>query len=290
MTIWEAVITLVFFVVLIVSAFVADRIKYCIKKHQDKKNALDGVGNFEVEDFIFVINAKPEELENDGDSEKHQAIQKLYKEHFSGRDPASIEQNEIEQVLKPKTGLEERLAARNQFGDMISGRTTNGITLEKNQKFLREEMTAKKMEEEEWFKFNPLVGFRCLHYSVSEAIGKLKIHVINKVVGETFKVGIRTRDGTALAGDDFSAVDQILEFGADEQDKFIEVEILNDDCYEENEDFFVELYDPDNNQKLPGDDTETKITVIDDDQPGIIGFEKRQVTVHPKEGSRPQGP
>jgi len=167
---------------------------------------------------------------------------------------------------------------------MISGRTTNGVTLEKNQKFLKEEMTAKKMEEEEWFKFNPLVGFRCLHYSVSEAIGKLRIHVINKVVGEQFKVGVRTRDGTAMAGDDFRGVDEVLEFGPEEHDKYIEVEILNDDLYEENEDFYVELYDPDNNQKLPGDDTETKITVIDDDQPGILGFEKRQVTVHPKEG------
>ncbi len=148
---------------------------------------------------------------------------------------------------------------------MLSGRHTNGISLAKNQKFLKEEKIAEKMQDEEWFKFNPLVGFRCLHYSVSEAIGKLRIHVINKVVGEEFKVGIRTRDGTAVAGSDFTGVDEILDFGASEAHKYVEVEILNDDIYEDNEDFWVELYDPDNNEKLPGHDTETKITVIDDD-------------------------
>jgi solute carrier family 8 (sodium/calcium exchanger) len=107
---------------------------------------------------------------------------------------------------------------------------------------------------------------------------------VNKVVGEEFKVGIRTRDGTAVESKDYTAVDEIIEFGPSDQDKYIEVGIVNDDIWEENEDFYVELYDPDNNEKLPGNDTETKVTVIDDDQPGILGFERRQIMVNPKEG------
>ena len=49
---------------------------------------------------------------------------------------------------------------------------------------------AEQLAEDKFLEFNPLVGFRCLKYSVSEAIGKLKIQVINKVVGDTFSIGI----------------------------------------------------------------------------------------------------
>jgi hypothetical protein len=45
----------------------------------------------------------------------------------------------------------ERIKYRTQFGDIISGRHTNGISLQKNQKFLKEEKMAEKMQEEEWF-------------------------------------------------------------------------------------------------------------------------------------------
>ena len=53
---------------------------------------------------------------------------------------------------------------------------------------------------------NPNFGFSCLHYSVSEAAGTLRIKILNKTkaAGE---VHVKTVDGDAKAGDDFHAID-----------------------------------------------------------------------------------
>ena len=52
---------------------------------------------------------------------------------------------------------------------------------------------------------------------------------------------------------------------------------LDDIKYEPDEDFLVEIYDPENNKRLEGADTLTKVTIIDSDSPGKVGF-KHKVT------------
>jgi len=44
-------------------------------------------------------------------------------------------------------------------------------------------------------------------------------------------------------------------------------------------DFKIELYDPTHPQKarLPGDDTQTVITILDEDFPGNLGFEETEI-------------
>ena len=58
---------------------------------------------------------------------------------------------------------------------------------------------------------NKKIGFKCLHYSVSEALGFIAIPVLNKT-GEECKIGVRTLDGDAKAGDDYVHIDTTLEF------------------------------------------------------------------------------
>lgn len=114
-------------------------------------------------------------------------------------------------------------------------------------------------------------GFKCLHYSVSEASGSLDIMVTNKKKQQC-SVRVVTIDAEAKAGDDYEKVDTILEFTPNDQYKFISVKINDDDNWEPDEDFFVQLFDASTNQELPGQDTRTRVTIIDDDKPGQIGF------------------
>lgn len=58
---------------------------------------------------------------------------------------------------------------------------------------------------------NDKYGFKCLHYSVSEASGHLTIIVLNKT-GQPGRVRVKTIDAEAKAGDDFEEVDKILDF------------------------------------------------------------------------------
>ena len=89
---------------------------------------------------------------------------------------------------------------------------------------------------------NEFFGFKCLHYSVSESIGKLTITVENKSA-KANRVQVKTVDDQAVAGEDFVAVDQILEFRDGQKTQNVEVEIMDDDDWEPDEDFFVQLFD-----------------------------------------------
>lgn len=52
-----------------------------------------------------------------------------------------------------------------------------------------------------------------------------------------------TEDKEAQAGDDYDAVDTVLEFKKGEKEKFIEVKIHDDEEWEPDEDFLVKLLD-----------------------------------------------
>lgn len=93
-----------------------------------------------------------------------------------------------------------------------------------------------------------------------------------------------TIDQEAKDGDDYEKVDTVLRFDGNEKDglKFITVKINDDDNWEPDEDFWVQLYeasDPattpiEKARKLEGGDTKTIVTIIDDDKPGSIAFEE----------------
>jgi solute carrier family 8 (sodium/calcium exchanger) len=118
-----------------------------------------------------------------------------------------------------------------------------------------------------------MYGFSCLHYSVSEASGSLKIMVLNKT-GVAGQVRVCTQDDAAKAGEDYEAVDTLLNFAKGEKQKFIEVLIKDDDSWEPDEDFYVQLFDPETQEELEGRDTRTRVTIIDDDKPGAIYFQE----------------
>ncbi len=78
------------------------------------------------------------------------------------------------------------------------------------------------------------------------------------------------------------AVDEILEFTESDNSKFIEVKIVDDNEWEPDEDFLIELYDPSTMEILNGKDAETRVTIIDDDEPGILSFSQRTIKANYK--------
>lgn len=102
-------------------------------------------------------------------------------------------------------------------------------------------------------------------------------------MSDPLEIGVRTIEGTASNNSDFIPIDKKIEFLPGDIEQTVEVTIINDDTFEPNEDFYIELYDPETNKKLPGDDTRTTITIIDDDQPGKLGFTTRHIKVKRKD-------
>jgi len=52
----------------------------------------------------------------------------------------------------------------------------------------------------------------------------------------------------------------------------IHIPVVDDEEWQPDCDFFVELFDPNNSTRLPGDDTRCKVTILDEDFPGQLGF------------------
>jgi len=66
-----------------------------------------------------------------------------------------------------------------------------------------------------------------------------------------------------------------VEFAEGEYQKTVKINIHDDDCYEPNKNFYVQLFDGDDTTKmLEGTDTRTRITIIDDDKPGVFFFDE----------------
>ena len=127
---------------------------------------------------------------------------------------------------------------------------------------------------------NPDVCFPCLHYSVSEGAGMLRVKIQNKS-GNKFSVGVRTVDAEATSPKDYIAIDQVIDFEGGrfgKKEAEVQIKIIDDENWEPDEDFFVELYDIATGQKLNGEDTRSRITIMDDDRPGMLAFaEKKNV-------------
>jgi solute carrier family 8 (sodium/calcium exchanger) len=119
-------------------------------------------------------------------------------------------------------------------------------------------------------------------------------------------IGYRTVADTAFAPKDYTHIDEHIIFGPKDYEKKIQIPIVDDDEWEPDLDFFVELYDPTKTPQSPqyhgepidgvatftegkvieksvdrleGDDTITKVTILDEDFPGCLGFESTDITV-----------
>ncbi|XP_030074626.1 sodium/calcium exchanger 1-like isoform X5 [Microcaecilia unicolor] len=80
---------------------------------------------------------------------------------------------------------------------------------------------------------------------VSESIGVMRVKVM-RTSGARGKVIIpfKTIEGTAKAGEDYEDMMGKVEFQNDETVKLIEIKIIDDEEYEKNKNFFIELGDP----------------------------------------------
>ena len=184
---------------------------------------------------------------------------------------------EMLHVLQPDTLL-ERFAARSA-GAM--GKHKDFLALKGTQGQI-EGQTAAKLEN-----VNELVGFKCLHYSVTESNGFVEITINKKNTSQEISFGCRTIDGTALENKDYEKFNQEITMRARETEKKIKVQIVDNNEWEPDLDFYIELYDlstmggaSQGNEeeepkytRLDGDDTRCKVTILDEDFPGTIGFE-----------------
>ena len=130
------------------------------------------------------------------------------------------------------------------------------------------------------------VSWSPAHYTCFESVGSLEVFV-TRAGGDltrTVLVDYRTENGTAEAGTDFDYAEGTLLFQANELQKSFSVKIIDDDVYEEDEQFNIRLSNarfkeenslsPNVNQnaKLKCYPDLASVMILDDDHNGIFVF------------------
>ncbi|KAM8859333.1 sodium/calcium exchanger 1b isoform 2-T4 [Spinachia spinachia] len=131
-------------------------------------------------------------------------------------------------------------------------------------------------------------------YQCLENCGTVAVNVVRRGgdLGRTISVDYRTEDGTANAGSDYEFTEGVVVFKAGESAKEIRVGIIDDDIFEEDENFLIHLSnvkvlssegeEPEDGESanhvesvaclgLPATAT---VTIFDDDHAGIFTFEE----------------
>jgi len=120
---------------------------------------------------------------------------------------------------------------------------------------------------------------------VTESNGSVEITIIKKNSNMDYTFGYRTVDDTAKHPKDYAKTEDIITMKKRDTEVKIHIPIVDDEEWNPDLDFFVELFDPhsiDENQvpkRLEGDDTRCKVTILDEDFPGVIGFESTDIRV-----------
>merc|ERR1719230_84851 len=90
-----------------------------------------------------------------------------------------------------------------------------------------------------------IMGFASARYAFLENCANAPL-IITRSGPSHVKASVkyRTRDGTALAGADYEAAEGVVNFGPEEMKKTVFIKIHDDNAYEENEEFYVDLFEP----------------------------------------------
>jgi solute carrier family 8 (sodium/calcium exchanger) len=260
----EAWLTLIFFFVLIGSAFGMDKYKAMqVEKEKQQNGSADEkappVSRYSAKEIYeeLISEKQGKDLDQAETKARREEMRSFIKETQQTDQIEKVNMQKLKQAVEGET-LIGRIKYRRQVGAAMTGKRE---LIAKGEIVKDELLRADDIADSEK---NEQFGFQCLHYSVSESSGHIRINIVNKRK-VACKVRVCTEDKEALAGEDYEAVDTVLEFGASDAVKYVDVKIMDDDDWEPDEDFYVQLKDPESGTNLVGKDCRTRVTIIDDD-------------------------
>ena len=81
---------------------------------------------------------------------------------------------------------------------------------------------------------------------------------------------------------DYTDINVTAKMDQNEVEKVFEIAIVDNEQWEPDLDFLVEIYDCETSkqERLIGDDTQCRVTILDEDIPGTLGFDTTDVRVN----------
>ncbi|XP_022249769.1 sodium/calcium exchanger 3-like [Limulus polyphemus] len=133
-----------------------------------------------------------------------------------------------------------------------------------------------------------VIEFNAATCAVVENVGRIAISIRRRgKISNQVSCRVETIDGTATAGEDYVPLKQIITFQPNEEEKKVFVEIINDNQWEPDETFFLKLVvsEEDRKEAALGRTCIMEITILNDDEPGILLFKRRGILVKENAGN-----
>ncbi|XP_078262385.1 sodium/calcium exchanger 3 isoform X1 [Rhinoraja longicauda] len=307
--VWEGLVTLVFFPVCVLLAWIADRrllfYRYVQKKYRTNKNR--GL-------IIETEGEHPKGIEMDG---------KLVNSHFVDGTLVAVEGKEVDESRKEMIRILKDLKQKHPEKDLDQlVEMANYYALSHQQKsrafyriqatrmmtgagnILKKHVSEQAKRSVSMLEMSPdapedlcsRIYFDPCAYQCLENCGAVSLTVVRRGgdISHTVAVDYKTEDGSANAGADYEFSEGTLVFKASETQKDITVGIIDDDIFEEDEHFFVRLgkvrvtrledaQEPNSAPSYPKaiiiSPLVATVTILDDDHAGIFTFETDVVHV-----------
>lgn len=290
--IWEGLLTFLFFPGLVYLAYVADQ-RLLVYKYLNKKYRMNerGVMVQAETGTDLEMNGRPrvdsltafeegKDLLNNDCTDFEQARQNyirilrdLRKKHPQ-YDKEHLEIMAQEQLMNngPKSRAFYRIQATRK---MVGSGNIMRKVAERAQTDLVDVRSEFREVEDELEEGAPFVRFEPAHYTVMESCGEFEVRVVRRGdFSERVTVDYETQNGSAEAGTDYVAKQGTLVFTPGVVERFIKIEVIDDDVFEQDEQFFIIL------SNITGGATLSKpciatVMILDDDHCGIFSLKDK---------------
>ncbi|KAJ8605365.1 hypothetical protein CTAYLR_002366 [Chrysophaeum taylorii] len=256
---WEAVLTFMFFPLLVLLAYGADKKWFKLSARVSPQPHVVQLGGTHYHPYEFSEILKKINSEDLTKEEQAELIGRLALQVKNKPSRAVMRMNAIRMMTAQKR------------------KTPKLIQPSDHRKLLSKAKSTKDFQPRVYFSdvngdMNPRFAF--LENDKNSTLGVMR----NPAHG-SMKVKWATRDGTAKAGDDYEKAEGVLTFEDGEVFKEIEIKLHDDEATEDDECFYVDLLEmhfKDESKEQTyhqlGPGATAEVTIIDDDEPGEIGF------------------
>jgi len=319
---WEGILTFLFFPATVYTAYVADRRLFCYKymsktyrmnKHgivvQTEKADIEARAQEKFKDFEDDENVDPAVAEFERNRREYINTMKRIRLENPDIEPMELEMRAQEEIMSK--GPKSRAYYRMQASRKLAGKgDLNKAMKDKLAADMEAEKAAKEAEEaaaaqEEEKKDDGVmrIQFDPPHYTVMECVGTFMV-TITREGGDLslpVQVDYKTEDGTACSPDDYTGVSGTLTFGPGVTQQQVELEVMDDDVFEEDEHFYIRISNPRRKDgiEIPNMDVEGEmvpslqlgtphmatIMILDDDHGGVFCFDEHEAEINESIGT-----
>jgi len=258
-TIVEAILTLLFFPILLFIAYKADKGYFSCSKHEEENHQYAISANLTKNELAHI---EAEIREEHGAHLTTEQVMKIMEVQFFDKHSRAYYRHH---AVMAGVGGGKHMPHRSPsalvslYGVSEALATTDDVEKEMQQRTVA-------------------MGFSAANFAVLESARRVKIPLIRSgLIDKYASVRYKTRDGSAKRNTDYNPVESVAEFKPGETELVISIDIVDDNTHEDDEEFYVDLYDP----KCPGevgcqaklsDVWTATVLIIDDDSPGTIRF------------------